>query len=93
MLFCQEPQIPGSFLKAPFMPFTLCDSPWSQLTHKALAELGKTFGVFNNWFSSGAHQPEWLPAHKQPGRQPYCGASYLGESWQAARALVFSGSI
>lgn len=51
----------------------LCSLPpsMSQLAQEALGQLGTTFSIFDNWFSPGADQGEWLPAHEHPWRPPY----------------------
>lgn len=43
----------------------------------------ETFGIFNNWLGSGADQPKWLPAHKQPWGQPY---TWYTSPWRSVAA-------
>lgn len=58
-------------------------------TPKAVAELGRHSVYLTTGSARGAHQPEWLPSINNQEDSP-SGASYLGEAWQADRALVFS---
>lgn len=74
------------------MPFTLGDPPWSQLVQEALAQFQRHLVYLTTGVAQGLiNQNDPLPMNNHED-SPTRGTRHLGEAWQPARTLAFSGS-
>lgn len=74
------------------MPLTLGDPPWSQLSQEALAQLWRHLVYLTTGLAQVlVNQKGSLPINNHED-SPTHGTHHLGEAWQAARVLAFSGS-